>query len=141
MTGYPALSLALLQGLIAAAIACVPPLILAFGGRLKIFASDAVMIVLTLLGATVVTTAAFFPFEGDWADTAFGPIVALRPMIVGGAWLVLGMVVTHWHGLVRMRPSDVAHRLGSVFVFGALWGVLWALSGWFLDVIGMVSDG
>jgi hypothetical protein len=129
MTGYPALSLALLQGLIAAAIACIPPLIMAFGGRLKIFASDMVMIVLAFLWATVVTTAAFFPFEGDWADAAFRPIIALRP------------IVTHWHGLLKIRPGDVAHRLGSVFVFGALWGALWALSGWFLDIVGIANNG
>lgn len=141
MTGYPALPLALLQGLIAAAIACIPPLVLAFGGRLKIFASDVVMMVLALLFAAVVTTAAFLPFEGDWADAAFRPIIALRPMIVGGAWLVLGMIVTHWHGLLKIRFGDVAHRLGSVFVFGALWGVLWSLSGWILDMIGMANNG
>jgi hypothetical protein len=141
MTGYPALSLALLQGLIAAAIAGVLPLGLAFGGRLKIFASDLVLMVVALIVGAIVTTAAFFPFEGDWADSAFGPIVALRPMIVGGAWLVLGMVVTHWHGLLRMRFAEVAHRLGSVFAFGALWGVLWSLSGWVLDMIGMANNG
>jgi hypothetical protein len=141
MTGYPALPLALLQGLIAAAIAGMLPLGLAFGGQLKIFASDVVLIVVALLVGTIVTTVAFLPFEGDWADTAFGQIVALRPMIVGGSWLVLAMIVTHWQGLLKIRPGEVAHRLVSVFAFGAAWGVLWALSGWFLDMVGIANNG
>jgi hypothetical protein len=141
MSGYPPLLLALLQGLIAGAAVCVPPLAMAFGGRLKVFASDAAMIVAVLLWGGLVTTAVFLPFEGDWADRAFGPLMLFRPLIVGGSVVLLGTVVTQWRGLSRLRPAQALQRLGVTFAIGAIWGVLWGLSGWFLDSIGMMSNG
>ncbi|MES2444286.1 MAG: hypothetical protein V4574_15775 [Pseudomonadota bacterium] len=141
MTGYPPLAVALLQGLIAAFVVCVPPLALAFGGRLKVSVRDVVLMILVLPGGALVTTAVFLPFEGDWVDRAFGPLVLMRPLIVGGSIVLLGTIVTQWRNLVKRGPLEVAHRLGAVFVIGAVWGVLWGLAGWFLKLIGMANNG
>jgi hypothetical protein len=137
MNGYPPLLLALLQGLIAGAAVCVPPLVVAFGGKLKVSAGDIVLMLLVFPMATVVTTAVFLPFEGDWADRAFGPLMLFRPLIVGGSVVLLGTVVTQWRSLSRLGPGEAAQRLGAAFAIGAIWGVLWGLSGWFLNLIGI----
>ena len=141
MSGYPSLWLALLQGLIAGTVVCTPPLVLAFGGRLKVVAWDVAMIVAVFVWAALVTTAVFLPFEGDWADRAFGPLMLFRPLIVGGSIVVLGTVITQWRAFSRLGPGAAAQRLGAVFAVGAIWGVLWGLSGWFLNMIGMANNG
>jgi hypothetical protein len=141
MNGYPPLLLALLQGLIAGAAVCVPPLIVAFGGRLKVSAGDIALMLLVFPMAAFVTTCVFLPFEGDWADRAFGPLMLFRPLIVGGSVVLLGTVVTQWRGLSRLGPAQAVQRLGAGFAIGAIWGVLWGLSGWFLNMIGVMSNG
>lgn len=141
MSGYPALPVALLQGLLTAFVICTPPLVMAFGGRLKVSLWDIGLILLIYPWAALVTTCIFLPFEGDWADRAFGPLMLFRPLIVGGSVVLLGTVVTQWRGLSRLGPAQAMQRLGAGFAIGAIWGVLWGLSGWVLDLIGMANNG
>lgn len=141
MNGYPALSFALLQGLLTAALLCTPPLVLAFGGKLKLSVSDAVLMLLVLPGSALVTIIVFLPFEGDWADLTFGPLAPIRSLIAGGTIVLLGTVATQWRGLFARPPFEIAHRLGAVFLIGAVWGAAWTLAGWFLINIGMANNG
>ncbi len=141
MIGYPPLSFALLQGLLTALVLLVWPLALAFGGKLKTRALDVLFALATIPVLAALTMLVFLPFEGDWADQAFGPLAAFHALIVGGAALVLGMTVTQWKPLARSGPTSMAYRLAAAFLIGAFWGVLWVVSGWVLQMLGVSSDG
>jgi hypothetical protein len=141
MIGYPPLYLALLQGLLVALVLLTPPMVLAFGGKLKVTGGDVALLLLVIPVFAAGTAILFVPFEGDWADRAFAPIIAFRSLIVGGSLVVLGMLITRWRGLLRLRPAQGGQMLAAGFVIGALWGLTWGLSGWLLNSIGMTGNG
>ena len=58
-----------------------------------------------------------------------------------GLFLVLGTLITQRHQLPKLYANQVVHRLASVFVIGAVWGIVWSLSGWLLTTMGMTSNG
>ncbi len=88
MIGYPVACLALLQGLLTALALLAWPLWLAFGGRLRIGVSDVLLALATLPVFAMLTLVVFLPFEGDWADLAFGPFSAFHALLVGGVAVV-----------------------------------------------------
>ena len=137
--GFPTIQFALLQGLLLAVLMLTVPMLYAFTARVKMSTGDLLLLIYPALAALSVLV--FFPFEGKWADAAFGPIGALRTLIVGGLFLVLGTLITQRHQLPKLYTNQVVHRLASVFVIGAVWGVVWSLSGWLLTIMGMTSNG
>jgi hypothetical protein len=141
MIGYPSLHFVALQGLIVALVLLTPWLALAFGAKLKVTGADVALFVPVYPVFALVTVAIFLPFEGDWADMAFRPILTLRPIIVGGAAVVLGTVLTQWRNMSKRGISEVAHRLGAAFLIGALWGAVWGISGWALSSMGIAGNG
>jgi hypothetical protein len=141
MIGYPSLSFVALQGLLVALLLATPWLAMAFGGKLKVTGTDIALLVPVYPVFALVTIAIFLPFEGDWADMAFRPILTLRPMIVGGAAVVLGTVLTQWRNMSRRGLSEVVHRLGAALLIGGLWGAVWGVSGWALQLMGIAGNG
>ena len=132
MSGYPSIGFALLQGLITAAVMIVPWMVIAFGGKLKVTGTDVVLILATFPALGIVTTIVFWPFEGDWVDVALGPLVPFRTLLVGGLALTLGMAITQGKRLAKRSSSEAVVRLGTAFLFGAVWGVVWGFAGWVL---------
>jgi hypothetical protein len=141
MIGYPSLHFVVLQGLLVALLLATPWLALAFGQRLKVTGTDIALLVPVYPAFAIVTVAIFLPFEGDWADMAFRPILTLRPIIVGSAAVVLGTVLTQWRSMSSRGLSEAAHRLGAAFLIGALWGAVWGISGWALSSMGIAGNG
>lgn len=136
LTGYPSLSLALLQGLVTALALLAAPLAYAFGFRLRISLTDALLILTAIVATAVGTTILFLPFEGDWIDRALGPMVALRTLMVGAVGLTLAMAIAQRRAIVR-GGSEAVVRLGAAFLLGAVWGSVWGFSGWLLTTAGM----
>lgn len=136
LTGYPSLSLALLQGLLTALALLAAPLAYAFGFRLRVSLTDALLILTAIVATAVGTTILFLPFEGDWVDQALGPMVALRTLMVGAVGLTLAMAIAQRRAIVR-GGSEAVVRLGSAFLLGAVWGSVWGFSGWLLTTAGM----
>jgi len=141
MMGYPPLYFVLLQGLVVALVLLTPPMVLAFGGRSKVTGGDILLLLPVLPIFAGGTAILFLPFEGDWADHAFAPVIAFRSLIVGGSLVVLGILITRWRGLLRLRPAQAGQMLAAGFAIGAIWGLMWGLSGWFLNSVGMASNG
>jgi len=141
MMGYPPPAFVLLQGLITALLLLAWPLGMAFGGRLRIRVLDVLLALLTPPTLALVTIIVFLPFEGDWADRAFGPLAAFHALLVGGAAVMLGMAVTQWKALARRGTTSLVYRLCAAFLIGAFWGVVWVFAGWVLQMLGMSSNG
>lgn len=141
MTGYPPLAFILLQGLVTALLLLAWPLAMAFGGRLRITLLDVLLASLTPPALAIVTIVVFLPFEGDWADRAFGPLAAFHALLVGGAAVTLGMAITQWKALARRGTSSLVYRLCAAFLIGAFWGVVWVFAGWVLQMLGMSGNG
>ncbi|MCW3845823.1 hypothetical protein OF829_01120 [Sphingomonas sp. LB-2] len=139
--GFPTIPFALLQGLLVAVLMLSVPMVMAFCGRLKMSGGDLLLLIPIYPALALLSVLVFLPFEGNWADVAFGPLGALRALIVGGLFLVLGTLVTQRHQLPKLDANGIVHRLSSVFVIGAVWGVVWSLSGWLLTCMGMMSNG
>jgi len=139
--GFPTIQFALLQALLCGLVMLTVPMAAAFGGRLKMSGTDLLLLIPIYPVFGLVTLIVFLPFEGNWADMAFGPLGTLRALIVGGLFLVLGTLYTQRHQLPKLGANAVAHRLGAVFLIGAVWGVVWSVSGWLLTYWGMTSNG
>lgn len=140
MMGFPALHIALLQALLVALLMLTIPMVAAFGGRLRMSGTDLLLLIPVYPAFAIVTFLVFWPFEANWGDTAFGPLGAVRGVIVGGAAVVLGTLYTQRHQLMKLHAGEVMHRLGAVFAVGAAWGLTWSLAGWLLTYWGM-SNG
>lgn len=131
----------ILQALLVGVVMLTIPMLYAFGGRVKMSGGDLALLLPIFPVFIIVTMIVFMPFEGNWADTAFGKLGTLRGLMVGGAFLVLGTLYTQRHQLPKLGANAIAHRLGAVFLIGAVWGVLWTISGWLLTYWGMMSNG
>ncbi|MEZ0244150.1 MAG: hypothetical protein ACAH11_12300 [Sphingomonas sp.] len=139
--GFPTIQFALLQGLLLAVLMLSIPMIYAFTARVKMSTGDLLLLIPIYPTLAALSVLVFLPFEGNWADAAFGPVGTLRALIVGGLFLVLGTLITQRHQLPKLYTYQVMHRLASVFVIGAVWGVVWSVSGWLLTSMGMTSNG
>jgi hypothetical protein len=139
--GFPTIQFAILQGLFVALLMLTVPMAMAFGGRLKMSTGDLLLLIPIYPTFALLTVLVFLPFEGNWADMAFGPLGVLRALIVGGAVVVLGTLYTQRKTLMRRSGNEVAHRIGAAFLIGAGWGVTWSLSGWLLTSVGLMSNG
>jgi hypothetical protein len=139
--GFPSIQFALLQGLLLAVLMLTIPMLYAFTARVKMSTGDLLLLIPIYPALAALSVLVFLPFEGNWADTAFGPVGMGRALIVGGLFLVLGTLITQRHQLPKLYASQVFHRLASVFVIGAVWGVVWSVSGWLLTLMGMTSNG
>lgn len=139
--GFPAFHIALLQGLLVGVLMLTIPMLYAFGSRVKMSTGDLLLLVPIYPVFAIVTVLVFWPFEANWGDTAFGPLGAVRGVIVGGAAVVLGTVYTQRHQLAKLNANRVLERLAAVFVVGAVWGLMWSVAGWLLTYWGMTSNG
>jgi hypothetical protein len=139
--GFPTFQFAILQGLLLAVLMVSVPMAYAFTARVKMSTGDLLLLIPIYPALAALSVLVFLPFEGSWADAAFGPLGTLRALIVGGLFLVLGTLITQRHQLPKLYANQVVHRLASVFVIGAVWGVMWSLSGWLLIYLGMTSNG
>jgi hypothetical protein len=140
MMGFPAFHIALLQALLVAVMMLTIPMVGAFGGRIRMSGTDLLLLIPIYPAFAIVTFLVFWPFEANWGDTAFGPIGAWRGVIVGGAAVVLGTILTQRHQLSKLNANRVVGRLAAVFGVGAAWGLTWSLAGWLLKHWGM-SNG
>lgn len=139
--GFPTFQFAILQGLLLAVLMLTVPMLYAFTARVKMSTGDLLLLIPIYPTLAALSILVFVPFEGNWADTVFGPLGMLRAAIVGGLFLVLGTLITQRHQLPKLFANQVLHRLASVFVIGMVWGVVWSLSGCLLTYWGMTSNG
>ena len=139
--GFPTLQFAVLQGLVVGLLMLTIPMLYAFTARVKMSGGDLLLLLPIFPVFIIVTLIVFMPFEGDWADMAFGAFGALRALIAGGIFMVLGTLITQRHQLPKLGANAIAHRLSAVFVIGAVWGVVWSVSGCLLTYWGMTSNG
>jgi len=139
--GFPTIQFAVLQGLLVGLLMLTIPMLYAFTTRVKMSGGDWLLLIPVYPVFALVTLIVFLPFEGNWADMAFGPLGALRALIVGGAFMALGTLYTQRHQLPKLGANAIAHRLSAVFLVGAVWGVVWSVSGWLLTYWGMTSNG
>lgn len=137
MSGIPAFHLAAIQALLVAVLILTAPMAYAFGNRLKMDAGDVLLLLPVYPAFAALTLVVFWPFEANWGDTAFGPLGAVRGVIVGGAAMVLAAIVTQRHQLATLHGHGVAQRLAWIFGIGAIWGLTWSLAGWVLSFWGM----
>lgn len=138
MSGWPSLAHLLLQGLLTAVIVLVPAWIFVFGGgRLKTSGTEVLMALATFPILAAVSVLVFVAFEGKWADAPYTALDVARAMLVGALALSTGMAVTQWRQLARRPGSEAAIRVGATFLMGALWGLVWAFAGGFLQLIGV----
>lgn len=141
MMGYPSMSMALFQGLLVALVLLTPWLMMAFATRLKTSGADVLLLLPIYPVFALLTLLVFLPFEGDWADMALGPVAVARPVLVGALAVLLGTLITQRRGLASRSAGEIAHQLGASLVIGAGWGLVWGLSGWFLNSLGMANNG
>lgn len=137
MNGIPAFHLAAVQSLLVAVIILTGPMVYAFGSRVKMDGGDMLLLVPIYPTFAALTLLLFWPFEANWGDTAFGPLGAVRGVIVGGAAVVLGTILTQRHQLMKLNADGAIRRLAWVFGVGAIWGLTWSMAGLVLTFWGM----
>ena len=141
MIGFPPPEAVLMQGLLTSLLVLTVPLLMAFGQKLKVSGVDALLMIPIYPTFAALTILIFTPFEGEWGDMAFGPMGMLRSLSIGGIVVTLGTLYTQRREIVRMGAGGVSYRLGSVFVIGMVWGLVWLVSGMLLNWMGCVSNG
>ena len=136
MNPNPSILIALLQGLLTAAVLITPPLAFAlFGGRLRVTVGDLALASLTFPLLAVVSIISFYPFDVAWYDVGFDVWELLRSLLIGGLILALGMLIAQRKALARGTAAGAGLRLGGAFLVGAIWGAAWGFSGWSLQLL------
>lgn len=136
MSNSPSILVALLQGLLTAAVLVGPAMAFALlGGRLRVTGGDLALASLTLPAVAIGSVLAFYPFDVAWYDVGFDIGELLRSLMIGGLLVALGMLLAQRKSLARGTVADAGSRLGGAFLIGAVWGATWGLAGWSLYLL------